>query len=490
MQSLIIIFFIAILSTVVLTPAAARIGRRFGAIDQPGSRKVHTRPCPRTGGIALYLTFLLIIGLSLFTPLIAPWFEANTSFLLLLCGLSIVFGIGLLDDFAQLNCILKLVFQCLGASLAYFSGLQIDHFYLPNLQLEFGPLLSYSLTIIWFLLFINAVNLIDGLDGLASGITFFAASVMTITLVWRADLQGAAWFAIISGSCLGFLRYNFNPAKIFLGDGGSYFLGFSMAAFSILADFKSQMGASLLIPIIGMGIPIMDAIVSPVRRFLLGKGIFQPDDDHIHHRLLTKGLSTNQAIWVLYCITFILCLFALYLVHLRDERSVFLLLIMGVAVIFFIIKLGYFSYIKREGLSSWLHDLSYEAGLNQDRRSFVHINNTISKSTDLATMWSNTIIALDLFEFDLGELVIFENHDQAEIKERYIWTKDSQSYTQIINLPGTMKLEMPLIGKNSRVLGMLWLIKDMHNTNMSHYTLRRVEHLRRSVLKTVQGLQA
>ena len=483
------LFLTGLLCTLVLTPIASKIGLAFGAMDQPSSRKVHARPRPMTGGLALFATFSFLLGLSTFTPLFHAWFAVNQSFFLIIGGLCIAFATGLMDDFVHLHCLFKLGLQIISASLAYAGGLHIDHFFLQGLNLEFGPLTSYGLTLFWFLLFINAINLIDGLDGLAGGIVFFAASTMTILLAWRGDIANAAWFAIIAGSCLGFLRYNFNPASIFLGDGGSYFLGYAMATFSILAEFKSHIGASLLIPVIGLGVPMMDTIVSPIRRFLLGKGVFSPDSDHVHHRLLHKGLTTNQAIWVLYGITVVLCLFSLYLVQLRDSRGILLLLVLGSAFVLFMYQLGYFSQFTNGNLTTWFRDVGYEIGLTQDRRSFVNLQMAICASQDLTTMWKNTIGALEQFEFDLGEMVLFDDPNTSPSKPRFIWTKNGFDYTHIVNMPGTMKLEMPLIGKNDQLLGMLWLIKDMHNTNMSHYTLRRVEHLRRSVVKTVEGLQ-
>ncbi len=489
MHLLAALFLAALLGTLALTPVAAKIGRAFGAIDQPGTRKIHTSARPRTGGLAIFCAFLLLVGVASLTPLFPPWFSVNQGFFFILSGLILAFAAGLIDDFVHLHCLIKLGLQIISASLAYFGGLHIDQFYLlPWVDVEFGPLTSYGLTLFWFLLFINAVNLIDGLDGLAGGIIFFAASTMTILLAWRGDMANASWFALIAGSCLGFLRYNFHPASVFLGDGGSYFLGYAMAAFSILAGFKSHMGASLLIPVIGLGVPMMDTIISPIRRFLLGKGVFSPDSDHVHHRLLHKGLSTNQAIWVLYGITVVLCLFSLYLVQLRDARGILLLLVMGSGFVFFMYKLGYFQQFKNGNLSTWMQDVCYEMGLTQDRRSFVNLQLAICDSPNLPALWDNTVRALEQFEFDLGEMVLYNGADQDQPSPRFTWIKNGQDYTQIVNMSGTMKLEMPLIARDDRVLGMIWLIKDMHNTNMSHYTLRRVEHLRRSILKTVEGL--
>ena len=163
--------------------------------------------------------------------------------------------------------------------------------------------LSLPLTVFWFLLVLNALNLIDGLDGLASGITLFVA--LTLLIVWDSpsNLIVAMALAALAGASLGFLRYNFHPASIFLGDSGSYFLGYNLAALSILGSLKSEAAVAILIPIVALGVPVIDALWSPVRRFILGQRIFTPDRDHIHHRLLKLGYTHRRAVLLLYAIT-------------------------------------------------------------------------------------------------------------------------------------------------------------------------------------------
>ena len=184
--------------------------------------------------------------------------------------------------------------------ISYAGGIQIGVVYLPGVgELALGWL-SLPLTVFWFLLILNALNLIDGLDGLAAGITLFVA--LTLLIVWSSpsNLIVALALAALAGASLGFLRYNFHPASIFLGDSGSYFLGYNLAALSILGSLKSEAAVAILIPIIALGVPVIDALWSPVRRFILGQRIFTPDRDHIHHRLLKLGYTHRRAVLMLY----------------------------------------------------------------------------------------------------------------------------------------------------------------------------------------------
>jgi len=212
---------------------------------------------------------------------------------------------------------------------------------------------SYLVTVFWFILFINAVNIVDGLDGLAAGIVVFASLVMVILSILQDDFLSAIFFAAMAGAALGFLRYNFNPASIFLGDGGSYFLGYSIAAFSIMGSVKSQVSVALLIPLLALGIPLFDTLLSPLRRFLLGKKLFQPDAAHFHHRLLEKGLTARNAVYVIYLITLFLCIISIAIVNIRDERAGLFVIVLGAAAVIFVRKLGYFEYFGSKKIYSW-----------------------------------------------------------------------------------------------------------------------------------------
>jgi UDP-GlcNAc:undecaprenyl-phosphate GlcNAc-1-phosphate transferase len=482
------IFVLSLVICLVLTPLAARLGHVCGAIDYPNNRKVHERPRPRSGGVAIVGTFFIVLGI---TMIHSPWgalFTWQSTYPWIALGSLLTFSAGFIDDCLKLHYSIKFGIQILAVSLAFFGGLQFDHFYLAGLFLDINPLISYLLTLFWFLLFINAINLIDGLDGLATGIVFFASLIMVMLLAWRGDIRNASLFAAIAGICLGFLRYNFHPATIFLGDGGSYFLGYIMAALAIEVESKSQLSAALLIPVVGLGVPIIDTMLSPIRRFARGRGLFHPDSDHIHHLLLRKGLSTQQTVGALYLITLGLCLFSLLVAQIRDPRGGLLLVIFGVAVLFFLTKASYFSYLKGSDFGSWIKDVSYEAGILSDRRTFLDLQIQILESRDLHTLWTNIIKALDIFEFDLGELIITNQCLTDKSSQNLIWTRNNVPYEQLIDERGMMKIELPLINRKGKHLGILWLLMKMEGHAMSHYTLRRVEHLRRSVSKALEKI--
>jgi len=217
--------------------------------------------------------------------------------------------------------------------LAYFGGASIEFFQFDDFYMHFG-IYSYPLSIFWFLLLINAINFIDGLDGLAGGISFFVCVVMTILLCVQGNIPLALLFSVLAGSLLGFLFYNSYPASIFLGDSGSYFLGYLIAGLSVYGSVKSQVSTSLLLPIVALGIPIADTLFAPLRRLANGRNIFKPDKAHVHHALLDMGYSVNTTVWILYVFTIFIFFSSLALVTFRNQVIGFILL--TVSFLFFI----------------------------------------------------------------------------------------------------------------------------------------------------------
>jgi len=388
--------------------------------------------------------------------------------------------------------------------------LRLSQFYLFDVLVSFGPL-DYFITVFWFVLFINAVNLIDGLDGLASGIVVFASIVMVILSVIRKDFLTALLFAALGGSVLGFLRYNFNPASIFLGDGGSYFLGYTIAGLSIMGSVKSQVGAAMLIPLLALGVPIFDTLMTPLRRFVRGRKMFSPDNGHVHHRLLGKGLTTRRVVLIIYLTTACLCVIAVALVNIRDEQAGLFMIILGICVVIFVQKLGYFEYIATDKIYGWFKDLTYEAGLSRERRSFLSIQIEIENSRDIDELWQNVDYALEMLKFDYAAFYLNSRQMVQEInrpeegacslyhlerrkthaaessaclrKESPDWSWESsrlanneKKFTHSL-----LKLELPLSSSDNRDLGTLVLIKDVKKDSLEHYALRRGEHLRRSI---------
>jgi UDP-GlcNAc:undecaprenyl-phosphate GlcNAc-1-phosphate transferase len=281
----------AFLIAIVLTPIVRDIFRSYNMVDRPGKRKIHAYPIPRVGGIAIAIAY----GVALLT---APsgGAAAAPSVWKLLPGATLVFLTGLLDDFFTLKPVFKIAGVVVAASLVFFSGLHIG-------DLAGQPVavwLDYPLTVFWLLLTANALNLIDGLDGLCAGMGLVATLTLFAAAMLRHNLPLAhATFPLV-GALLGFLIYNINPATVFLGDSGALLIGFLLGCYGMIWTQKASTLLSMLVPLLALSIPLLDVSLSVLRRLLRNQPIFTADRRHIHHRLLDRGFSARQAVWVLY----------------------------------------------------------------------------------------------------------------------------------------------------------------------------------------------
>lgn len=494
--ALALLFLIALGISVVLTPFIRELGIRIGAMDIPMDRKIHKEPIPRTGGVVLFFSFIATILLSnIFVAPVSDLFVLDSKTIFFLCGALVVFGCGLWDDFHRLNPWIKLIFQIAGATLAFMGGASIKEFSVGSHGVEFGLFGSYVLTVFWFLLFINAVNLIDGLDGLAGGVVFFTSLLMTFLSYKNGDYLSAFYFSVMAGAILGFLRYNFNPASIFLGDGGSYLLGYAVAILAIFSSMKSQVGALMLIPLLAMGVPIFDTIVSPIRRFLQGREIFQPDKGHVHHIFLRSGLSSKNTVLVIYGITMGLCLLSILLITVRGkgyEGLLFGVLLFG--LIFLVRKLGYLEYLAFDKFYGWFLDMTDVAGISHERRSFISVQMMMIRSQNMDELWESLISAVKMIKFDCVEL-----HLEPDISLCWEKSEESDSINSGTTLPpkreidssdGLMRVEIPLCNGTSGVTGKLILLKDIKKEPLKPYTIRRIENLRRTLIDNLKRLKS
>jgi len=454
-------------------------------MDEPAERKVHVKPIPRTGGLAIFVVFVLTLVISsLFNTNISNLLELDRQIIFFFGGAVICFGIGLFDDFRRLGPKVKFSFQIIAASIAYWGGIHIGGFNVFAVYIKVG-LLSYFITVFWFIFFINAVNLVDGLDGLAGGIVVFASVIMVILSILREDYLTALFFTALGGSVLGFLRYNFNPATVFLGDGGSYFLGYAVAGLSIMGSVKSQVGAAMLIPLLALGVPLFDTVLSPLRRFIRGKRMFRPDNEHIHHRLVDMGLTTKKTVLLIYMLTFFLCIAAVIMVNMRDEQAGLFLIVLGAGAVIFVRKLGYFEYIASDKLYGWFKDLTDDVGIRRERRSFLSRQIDTGRSETLEELWQNIIMALEMLEFDMAKLHLnSKNPLDTKVQNQLVWTRDGFDQNNDLGKECLFKLEVPLLNNKNKNFGTLCLVKNLQRDAINHYTLRRVEHLRRTLVAT------
>ena len=488
MTTILITFIFALILSLVLTPVAKKLGVRFGAIDMPNERKVHSKPIPRCGGMAIFLAFILTLVISaLFMTEVSNKLMLDKKASFFLFGSLIVFAVGLFDDFHRLGPRVKFFFQVIAASVAFYGGLRIESFSFFGLGFNFG-IVSYVVTVFWFVLFINAINLIDGLDGLAAGIIFFASAVLVILSVFRGEYLIAMLFAALGGAVLGFLRYNFNPASIFMGDGGSYFLGYAIAGLSIMGSIKSQVGAAMLIPVLAMGIPLFDTILSPIRRFVRGRKMFDPDKGHVHHRLVGMGLTAKKAVWIIYAITFSLCIMAIFVVNIRDEQAGLFLIVLGAGVVIFIRKLGYFEYLASDKFYGWFRDISDHAGLSHERRSFLNHQIEISQSESIEEMWQRIAKASEFLDMDYIEMKLLDcmmdrnscNCSHAPSCE----FSNGNLEPAMLDWNQVMHIILPLSTKKYE-FGSMSISKNLVDSPLTHFTLRRIEQLRRTIIETL-----
>jgi len=301
-----LIFCLAALIAVGTVPSIRQAALSLGQVDQPSARKVHHRPMVRLGGVAICaatLGALAIAGsLGWFDSL--PHSSLAKVFWIMLGGLGF-FLIGLADDLLSLSPFIRLLLQVIVASWVWHTGVRIDFVTIPGLGLvHLANVISLVLTVVWLTGVVNAINWIDGLDGLASGVSGIAAIALFIICLFMGQLGEAFVMAALAGSLLGFLYYNFNPAQIFMGDGGSYFIGFTIASISITGLVKSAAVFAILLPFVILAVPILDMSLVILARLRHGCSPFAADKRHLHHRLLKAGLSHRLSVFVIYALTF------------------------------------------------------------------------------------------------------------------------------------------------------------------------------------------
>lgn len=391
-----IVYSIMILSficSLIFTPLTIKFAKKFGIVDSPkDKRKIHNTYMPRIGGLAIVISmFVGLFAYYFFTRMVHS-IALSSQFVGYVIGALIIALMGFIDDIVNLKARYKFIFQLLAAIIVYSFGITISGMKIPFLYpstIDFGTItlpstpalisgiggfgeiikpfltLSFPITLLWIIGITNAINLIDGLDGLAAGICAIASTaLLTIFISTSASLEAIVITAVLVGATVGFLPYNFNPAKTFMGDVGSNFLGFTLAIVSILGFAKGYTMIAIIVPILVLGVPIFDTLFAMIRRFVNHKPMLQPDNGHIHHRLLKRGFSQKQAVLILYTITSILCIIAVTII----SADIFKIIILIIATIVFIVigllNSKHRNNIKKEELSE-----SNNEGNNNGSRS-------------------------------------------------------------------------------------------------------------------------
>ena len=334
-------FVIAAGVALLITPGVILLAAKTGAMDAPDARKVHKKPIPRIGGISIYAAFMAaMLSVLSFVDVTA---EVKTEIIGLMVGGSLIVLVGVIDDYKNLPAKVKLVGQIIAAAVLVIAfDVRIDFITDPFGDYIYTEWLAVPLTIFWIVGLTNTVNLIDGLDGLAAGVATIAAVTIMMVALQQSIMLVAVLTAALAGAAFGFLYYNFNPARIFMGDSGSMFLGFMLAGISVIGAVKSAATIALIVPILALGLPILDTTFAIVRRYRGGVPIFKPDKGHLHHRLLDLGFTQRQAVLLMYVISALLGLSAVALTEVSNQLAIIIVCVVVVAVLLGAKKIGIF----------------------------------------------------------------------------------------------------------------------------------------------------
>ena len=357
-----ILFILSSISSLFFTFLVRSLSKKLGIFDLPGERKIHDRPIPRLGGLAIFIAFNLVVLITsqidfFFFPID---FLKKINFGWLFLASTIVLGLGAVDDFRRMPAGVKFFFQIIAGLILALTCSKIDVIVLPFGTFKLG-IWSIPITVFWVVAITNAINLLDGLDGLAAGTSFIVCLAMFGISLLNQNIGIALISIILAGGILGFLKYNFHPASIFLGDSGAYFLGFILAVLSLQGGLKGTTTIAILIPIIALGLPILDTALSMFRRllkslhimeidqeknvvkffYLDGWSMFKADREHVHHRLMEIGFTQRKAVFLLYAVSLILGGLALSSTYFKNINYALLLTAIAVASYIGIRKLGY-----------------------------------------------------------------------------------------------------------------------------------------------------
>ncbi len=340
MNKLYILAVISVVLSALFTPLVKKIAFRFKVLDVPrDKRKIHKKPIPLLGGLAIYCSFVLTLLLKAGALSMA---EKG-----IIVGASVIVAGGIIDDKFDIRPRYKLIFQTLASIILILSGVKITLITNPmltsNQYLNIG-ILSIPLTILWVIGITNALNLIDGLDGLAAGVALISSITIFIIAIINKRADAAVMTAILSGAILGFLPYNFNPATIFMGDTGAQLLGFLLASISMEGTIKSAAAFAIAVPILALGIPIYDTIFAMIRRKINGRPIMQADRGHLHHRLMDMGFTQRQTVVIMYLISAILGSFAIIAMQISNQRAYMVLTAVMLLLVLLAWKYGFFQH--------------------------------------------------------------------------------------------------------------------------------------------------
>jgi UDP-GlcNAc:undecaprenyl-phosphate GlcNAc-1-phosphate transferase len=344
--------------TYVLTPVARLVALKVHIIDRPGVRRVHLKPTPRAGGLAIYAAFW--IGAAMSYKVLDLRLSAGISSLF--WGSTTIVLIGLLDDKFNVRPVLKFAGQLLVAVFLVRRGHRIDFVTNPLGGMLYLGGWGTPLTVIWIVAFTNMVNFIDGLDGLAAGVSAIACVPLSVVALQMNRPGIALLTLILAGSAFGFLPHNFNPARIFMGDTGAMFLGLMLGVITVDGALKGAATIALTIPLLALGVPAFDTAFAVIRRISSGKPFYEADQGHLHHRLLALGLTQRQAVYTLYAISSVMGVGAVWALGMSERQAVALFAVVAAAAVFAAQRVGVLPSHSRRRVSAHMAGGPRESG--------------------------------------------------------------------------------------------------------------------------------
>jgi UDP-GlcNAc:undecaprenyl-phosphate GlcNAc-1-phosphate transferase len=467
---------------VAATPPVRAVARRVGALDRPDRyRKIHEHETPLLGGLAIYLAFV--------APVVAirylPWgaagqieFEQWGEVMALIAGAAVALGQGVADDLRGLPARWKLLLQAAAATVAFAGGLSIRAISNPfGHPLALG-LWSYPVTLFWFLGCMNAVNLLDGLDGLATGVCLFATITLFLVSLFFGNVLGAVLMACLCGAALGFLLYNFHPASIFLGDSGSILLGYLVAGLSLLgAARKAEAAVALLIPIVALGLPIFDTMLAIGRRWYRKLPVSAADREHVHHALLRLGLSHRRTVLLLYAVCLMLCGGAVLLTAGRNDVT---LMVLGSVGIIAFVSIRLFGQLRlREVLERFSDDWTRGRHCASARLAVEKAVDRMRAADTVGAVWEAFAEASGGLELDFARLC--PNGDHGFEGAPMVWESAREQENGGRDVCPDGWFAVLSVHSNGRLFGELQLGRRRENGQMLSVTPELVERLRQEL---------
>jgi UDP-GlcNAc:undecaprenyl-phosphate GlcNAc-1-phosphate transferase len=387
MKTFVCVFIGSTVLALAVTPFVIWLARRIKAVDRPGVRTVHERPTPRIGGVAIFLAAMCLIVCVLFldNSIGQAFREKHVQLGSLLCTATFIFLIGLVDDVKGLPAHFKFLAEVAAAGVLCAVGIQIKAIVISEgLVLRLG-VFAVPLTVLWIVGITNAVNLSDGLDGLAAGVSAVACAVIAIFAIHSVNRIMAVFMLAMLGSLSGFLFFNFNPAKIFMGDCGSLFLGYVIASASVLCHTNSYALVGLALPALALGIPIFDTFFSMLRRFLERRSLFAPDRSHFHHRLIDMGLTQRHAVLTIYAATFLAAGLGLFMMVREDLGS---LVVFGCILVLVVLLFRVVGAVRfRETLLCLQQNHAFTRQQKHERKTFEQLQLRLRRTQGFAEWW-------------------------------------------------------------------------------------------------------